>query len=60
MGVSQLVSVTPDFEAKSNTHIMCAQELSFHTYYTENGYRISNATIYNIYYMNNVFNKRLR
>jgi hypothetical protein len=29
---------------------MCAQESSLHTYRTENGYRIINATIYNMYY----------
>jgi hypothetical protein len=36
---------------------MCAQESSFHTYHIENGYRITNVTIYNIYYMNNVLQK---
>jgi hypothetical protein len=29
---------------------MCAQKLSLHTYRTKNGYRITNVTIYNIYY----------
>jgi hypothetical protein len=29
---------------------MCAQESSLHTYHTENGYRITNVTIYSIYY----------
>jgi hypothetical protein len=29
---------------------MCAQESSLHTYHTENGYRITNVIIYNIYY----------
>jgi hypothetical protein len=28
---------------------MCAQESSLHTYFTENGYRITNVTIYNIF-----------
>jgi CRISPR/Cas system-associated protein endoribonuclease Cas2 len=52
-------TVTPDFKAKPNAHSMCAQESRFHTYLIENGYRITNITIYNIYYANNVFNKRL-
>jgi hypothetical protein len=38
-------TVTPDFEAKLNAHSMCAQESSFHTYHTENGYRITNVSI---------------
>jgi hypothetical protein len=42
--------VTLDFKDKLNTHSMCAQESSLHTYHTENGYRIINVTIYNIYY----------
>jgi hypothetical protein len=29
---------------------MCAQESSLHTYCTENRYRITNVTIYSIYY----------
>jgi hypothetical protein len=29
---------------------MCAQKSSLYTYHTENGYRITNVTIYNIYY----------
>jgi hypothetical protein len=29
---------------------MCVQESSLHTYCTENGYRITNVTIYSIYY----------
>jgi hypothetical protein len=29
---------------------MYAQESSLHTYHTENGHRITNVTIYNIYY----------
>jgi hypothetical protein len=29
---------------------MCAQKSSLHIYCTENGYRITNITIYNIYY----------
>jgi hypothetical protein len=36
---------------------MCAQESSFHTYHTENGYKITNITIYNIYNTNNVLQK---
>jgi hypothetical protein len=43
-------SVTLGFKAKLNAHSMCAQEASLHTYHTENGYRITNVTIYNIYY----------
>jgi hypothetical protein len=43
-------SVTPDFKTKLNAHSMCAQESSLHTYRVENGYRITNVTIYNIYY----------
>jgi hypothetical protein len=42
--------VTPGFKAKPNAHSMCVHELSLHTYHTENGYRITNVTIYNIYY----------
>jgi hypothetical protein len=47
--VKHRVGVTPSFKAKPNTHSMCAQESSLHTYHTENGYRIINVTIYNIY-----------
>jgi hypothetical protein len=36
---------------------MCAQESNFHTYHIENGYRITNVTIYSIYYTNNVLHK---
>jgi hypothetical protein len=43
-------SVTPDFKAKLNAHSMCAQESSYHTYHTKNGYRITNVTMYNIYF----------
>jgi hypothetical protein len=43
-------SVTPGFKAKLNAHSMCAQESSLHTYRTENGYKIINVTIYNMYY----------
>jgi transposase InsO family protein len=39
------VFVTPGFKAKPNTHSMCAQESSFHTYLTENGYKITNVSI---------------
>jgi hypothetical protein len=42
-------SVTLSFKAKLNAHNMCAQELSLHTYHTENGYKITNVTIYNIF-----------
>jgi hypothetical protein len=42
--------VTSIFKAKPNTHNMCAQKLSLHTYRTENGYKIINVTIYSIYY----------
>jgi hypothetical protein len=43
-------SVTPGLKAKPNAHSICAQESSLHTYHTKNGYRISNVTIYSIYY----------
>ncbi len=43
------VTVYPVFKPKSNAHSMCAQESSLHTYHTENGYRITNVTIYNIF-----------
>jgi hypothetical protein len=46
-------------EVPLNAHSMYAQESSFHTYRKENGYRITSVTIYKIYYLNNVFNKRL-
>jgi hypothetical protein len=36
---------------------MCAQESNFHTNRTENGYRITNVTIYSNYYMNNILQK---
>jgi hypothetical protein len=42
---------TPDFKAKPDAYSMCAQESSSHTYYIENEYRITNVTIYNIYYI---------
>jgi hypothetical protein len=42
--------VTPCFKAKLNAHSMCAQESSLHTYRTEIRYRITNVTIYSIYY----------
>jgi hypothetical protein len=47
---SYLGCVTPSFMAKPNAHSMCAQESNLHTYCTENGYSITNVTIYNIYY----------
>jgi hypothetical protein len=49
--------VTPYFKAKPNAHSMCAQEWGLHTYHTENGYRITNVSIYYIYYMSNVLQK---
>jgi hypothetical protein len=49
--------ITPSFKAKLNAHSMCAQESSLHTYRSENGYRISNVSIYIIYNMNNVLQK---
>jgi hypothetical protein len=52
-----LSGVTPGFKAKLNAHSMCAQESSLYTYRTKNGYRITNVTIYNIYYTNNVLQK---
>jgi hypothetical protein len=52
--------VTLGFKTKPNAHSMCPQESSFHTYRTENGYKIKKFTIYSIYYTNNVFNKRLK
>jgi hypothetical protein len=42
-------AITPGFKAKPNAHSLCAQESSLHTYHTENGYRITNITIYNIF-----------
>jgi hypothetical protein len=42
--------ITPGFKAKPNAHSMCAQELSLHTYCTENRYKITNIIIYSIYY----------
>jgi hypothetical protein len=52
-----LSPITPGFKAKPTVDSMCAHESSFHTYRTENGYRITNVTIYNIYYTNNVLQK---
>jgi hypothetical protein len=46
-----------DFKTNPNTHSMCDQESSFHTYRTTNGYRITNVTIYSIYYANNDLQK---
>jgi hypothetical protein len=37
------------FKPKLNAHSICAQESSLHTYHIENGYRITNVTIYNIF-----------
>jgi hypothetical protein len=36
---------------------MYTQELNLHTYHSENGYRITNVSIYSIYYTNNVLQK---
>jgi hypothetical protein len=43
-------SITPGFKAKPNAHSMCAHESSLHTHRIKNGYRITNVTIYSIYY----------
>jgi hypothetical protein len=40
----------PVFKPKLSALSMCAQESSLHTYHTENGDRITNITIYSIYY----------
>jgi hypothetical protein len=37
------------FKPKLNAHSICAQKSSLHTYRTENGYRITNVTIYSIF-----------
>jgi hypothetical protein len=37
------------FKPKLKARSMCAQESSSHTYCIENGYRITNVTIYNIF-----------
>jgi hypothetical protein len=47
---SKTDGVTPGPKAKPNAHSICAQKLSLHTYRTENGYSITNVTIYYIYY----------
>jgi hypothetical protein len=39
------MNVTSDFKAKLNSHSMCAQESSLHTYRTKNEYRITNVSI---------------
>jgi hypothetical protein len=44
-----IIPVTSDFKPKSIAHSTCAQESSLHIYHTENGYRITNVTIYNIF-----------
>jgi hypothetical protein len=46
----QQLSSHPVFKLKLNAHSMCAQESSLHTYHTENGHKITNVTIYSIYY----------
>jgi hypothetical protein len=43
------ICATPGFMAKPNAHSICNQELSLHTYRIENGYRITNVSIYNIF-----------
>jgi hypothetical protein len=48
------VSVTPSFKAKLNARSMCVHESGLHAYCIENGYRITNVSIYSIYYINNV------
>jgi hypothetical protein len=40
----------PVLRPNPNAHSLCVQELSLHTYHIENGYRITNVIIYNIYY----------
>jgi hypothetical protein len=57
--LSHLFGVTLGFKAKPNAQSMYIHESSFHTYHIKNGCRITNVIIYNIYYTNNVFNKRL-
>jgi hypothetical protein len=42
---SRTLSVTLGFKDKPNAHSMCAQKSSFHTYRTENEYRITNVSI---------------
>jgi hypothetical protein len=39
----------PVLRPKPSTHSMCVQESSLHRYHSENGYRITNVTIYNIF-----------
>jgi hypothetical protein len=55
--VATAQNVTPGFKAKLNAHSMCAEESSLHTYRTENGYKITNVSIYSICYTNNVLQK---
>jgi hypothetical protein len=55
--VGPFLVVRPDFKAKPNVHSMCAQTSSLHTYCIENGYKITNVTIYSIYHMNKVLQK---
>jgi hypothetical protein len=43
-------SVTSGFKVKLNAHSMCAQDSSLHTYRIKNGYKITNVTIYSMYY----------
>jgi hypothetical protein len=43
-------AVTPGFKPNPDTHSMCAHESCLHRYCIENGYRITNVTIYSIYY----------
>jgi hypothetical protein len=48
---------TPGLKAKPTAHSMCVQESSLHIYRIENGYKITNVTIYSIYYTNKVLQK---
>jgi hypothetical protein len=50
LGFFDHLFVTPGFKAKLNAHSICVQGSSLHTYRTENGYRIINVTICNVYY----------
>jgi hypothetical protein len=47
---SYALNFTPGFfKLKSNAHSMCVQTSSLHIYHIENGYRITNVIIYNIF-----------
>jgi hypothetical protein len=45
------------FKVKPNAHSMCVHKSSLHIGRTENGYRITNVSIYSIYYTNNILQK---